>query len=127
MLKLSFPLRLALSAVMNSILVGVIGSYLPQYFVLLGGVGAFIIMGSLLTLMNFFVRPVLNLITFPLHLLTTLIADLLVNTIFLYLIYRITLHMDPTILVLTLTGGISGWITIGLVLGVANWLLKHIL
>ncbi len=125
-LKLSLPLRLTLSAVLNSVLAGLLDSYLPQYFTLFGGVGAFVIFGSLLTLMNFLVRPLLNLFTFPLHLVTSLLADLLVNTLFLTLIYKITLQMDPNILALTLTGGISGWITIGSVLGVANWALKKI-
>ena len=127
MLKLSLPLRLTLGAVLNSVLVGLLDSYLPQYFTLFGGVGAFIIVGSLLTLMNFLVRPILNLVTFPLHLLTSLIADLLVNTLFLWLIYQIALHMDPNIVALTLTGGISGWITVGSVLGIANWVMKRVL
>ena len=127
MLKLSLPLRLALSAMLNSILVGLLDSYLPQYFTLFGGVGAFIIIGSLLTLMNFLVRPILNAVTFPLHLLTSLIADMIVNTLFLWMTYQIALQMDPNIVALTLTGGIAGWITVGSVLGFANWLMKHIL
>ena len=127
MFKLSLPLRLTLSVVLNSVLVGLFDSYLPQYVTIFGGVGAFIIIGCLLTLMNFLVRPILNLVTFPLHLITSLIADLLVNTIFLWLIYRIALQMDPNIVALTLTGGIAGWIVVGSVLGVGNWALKKTL
>ncbi len=47
--------------------------------------------------------------------------------IFLWIVYWIALKMDPNIIAVTLTGGISGWMTIGLTIGIVNWVMKHIL
>ncbi len=127
MLKLSLPLRLSLSTVFNCFLVYGLDRYYPDYLTVFGGVGAFVIVGSLLTLMNFLVRPFLNIVTFPLHLVFTLFTTILVNIVFLYLVYQITLKMDPSIIVVAITGGIAGWFTLSVILGVSNWLLKHIL
>ena len=127
MLKLSLPLRLALTAILNSILAYCLDRYFPQYVTVFGGVGAYVVIGSLLTLMNFLVRPLLNIVTFPLHLVFTLFTTIAVNILFLWFVYQITLQMDPNIIALTITGGIGGWLTLSTMLGVVNWLLKHIL
>ncbi len=127
MLGLSFPLRLALSALLNALLAYLLDAHFPQYVTIFGGVGAYVIIGSLLTLMNFIVRPILNLVTFPLHLFMSLVADILVNAIFLWLTYQIVLKMDPNIAALTLSGGMGGWFTISTILGIANWIMKLIL
>lgn len=127
MLKLSLPLRLVLSAVLNSILAWGLDAFLPAYVTIFGGVGAFVIIGSLLTLMNFLVRPVLQLVSLPFKLIATLLTLIVVNGFFLLLVYQIALQMDPNIIVLTITGGLAGWIVVALVLGIASWLMKHIL
>jgi uncharacterized membrane protein YvlD (DUF360 family) len=77
--------------------------------------------------MNFFLRPLLNLVTLPLHLIATLATTMIVHVLFLWLVYRITLLMDPTIIALTITGGVMGWIIVGSLLGLMNWLMKHVL
>ncbi len=127
LLKLSLPLRLALSALLNSLLIYGMNTYVPAYVIVFGGLGAYVIIGSLLTLLNFFVRPLLNLVSLPLKLLFTLAAIIIVNALFLWLTERITLTMDPAIIALTITGGLTGWLTVSSMLGVANWLMKLIL
>lgn len=127
MLKISLPLRLVLNAVLNSVLAYCLDRFFPQYITIFGGVGAYVILGSLLTLMNFFLRPLLNLVTFPLHLLFTLFTTIVVNVFFLFVAYQIALTMDPNVIAVTMTGGITGWIIIGLSIGIANWVMKHVL
>ncbi len=99
--------------------------YLPQYFSVFGGVPAFIIIGSLLTLMNMFLRPLLSIITFPLHLLFTLFTTIGVNAFFLFVIYEISLKMDPNVVALAITGGLTGWLAVSAILGFSNWFMKH--
>ncbi len=127
MFGLSLPLRLVLSVVLNSLAMCAMDAYLPQYVAVFGGVGAFVIIGALLTLMNFFLRPLLNLIGLPFKLIATLITDLIINGVFLWLVYQITLKMDPSLVALTVSGGIKGWIIVGILLGLVNWAIKKIL
>lgn len=124
---MSLPLRLVLNAVLNSVLAYTLDAWFPQYITIFGGVGAYVILGSLFTLMNFFLRPILNIVTFPLHLLFTLFTTIVVNVFFLFVAYQIALKMDPNVIAVTMTGGMSGWITIGLSIGIANWTMKHVL
>lgn len=120
-------LSLALRAVGNILLVVGVNFYLPQYVAVFGGAPAYVIIGSLLTLGNIFLRPLLNIVTFPFHLLFTLATTVVVNGLFLWLVYRITLLMDPGIVSLAVTGGIMGWIVVSCVIGAGNWVMKHIL
>lgn len=127
MLKLSLPLRLSLNAVLNSMLAYGLNAYFPQYMTISGGAGAYVIIGSLLTLMNLLLRPLLNIVTFPLHLVFTLFTTIFVNVFFLWIAYQIALKMDPNVIIVTITGGIAGWIMLGITIGIANWLMKHVL
>ena len=97
------------------------------YFFLSGGLPAYVVVGALLTLMNVIVRPLLNLVTFPLKLLATILAIILVNGIFIWLTYQIVLLMDPNLVTLEIIGGLGGWIVVTLVIGIANWVMKFIL
>lgn len=104
-----------------------LNTYLPEYITIVGGAGAYVIFGSLLTLMNFLVRPLMNLVSFPLKLIATLLTIVVINHLFLWIVYEIALKMDPTIITVTITGGLTAWFVLGTTLGVANWLMKHIL
>ncbi len=126
-LHLSLPLRLALTAALNSVLAWGLDTYLPESITFFGGAAAFVITGSLFTLLNLFLRPLLQIVTFPLHLLFTLFTTIAVNVFFLWVVYQIALKMDPAIIAITITGGLSAWVTLGMTIGVANWLMKHVL
>lgn len=117
-------IRLLAKFALNVLLVFVLANYMDQYFVVSGGLGAYIIIGALITLMNIIVRPILNVITLPLKLFATIFAIILVNGVFLWLIYQISLIMDPNVLTITVGGGIGGWIVLSLVFGIANWLMR---
>ena len=118
------PLKIALRALINVGLVWFLAEYFDEYLILTGGIAAYVVVGSLLTLMNLFIRPLLNILSIPIRLVATLIGIILVNGIFLWLITFIADRMDPSILTLDIRGGIGGWIVLMLILGLANWLQK---
>ncbi len=121
------PLRLALSFLLNVGLVFAMDALLPEYFRVFGSAAAYVIIGALLTLLNLFVRPVLKAITFPLHLFMSMFALILVNGIFLWLVYHIVLRMNPDLVLLEIGGGIGSWLTVSIVFGMGNWVMKHAL
>ena len=119
--------RLLLRFALTLLLVWAMAVYLGQYFVMTGGWKAYVIVASLITLMNFIVRPVLNLITLPLKLFATMLAVIVTNGIFLWITQWVVSHMNPELVTLTIDGGIPGWIVVILTFGVAKWLMKVIL
>jgi len=82
---------------------------------------------ALLMLLNMFARPVLKLLTLPLKLFMTIVAIVLVNGAFLWILERIAERFDPETATLLVQGGPGGWIVVALVLGLGNWVLHHIL
>ena len=119
------PLKLLLKAVANSALIWAMHTLLPQYVTVSGGLAAFVIIGSLLTLLNLFLRPILAIVSFPFRLLFTLFTTILVNGFFLWVVYTIVLRMDPGVVVLAISGGAMGWVVVSTILGAMNWVMKH--
>ena len=124
---LSAPARLVMRLLLTIGLVYVLSTFLDRIFFLSGGLPAIIIIGSLLTLMNFLVRPILHILFLPFTLIFGLIGHIAANGLFLWLTQWITDKMDPTIVVLTIDQGVGGWILLALILGLANWVMKEIL
>ncbi len=122
----SLATKIAIKAIINILLVWILTRFLPDYFWVTGGIVGYVIIGSLLTLLNLFLRPLLAIITFPFRLLFTLLTTIAVNAFFLWVIYEITLQMDPNVVTLTIAGGVMGWLIVSLILGIANWVMKHV-
>ncbi len=120
-------LRILLRALLNVLLVWLMATYLDQYFQLIGGWPAYVIVGALLTLMNIFVRPVLKILTLPFKLFATILAILLVNGVFVWLTVLIVQKMEPDLVRLEIFGGPWGWIVVATILGLGNWVMKEML
>lgn len=123
----SLPLKITIKAILNVALVWAMATYLDQYFALTGGWRAIIIVGALLTLLNLLVRPVLAVLLLPLKLFATILAVIVVNGLFVWLVHLIVLKMDPAIVGLEIFGGVWGWIVVAAAIGFANWLMKEII
>lgn len=119
------PLKLTLKFALNVALVWAMATYLPQYFYVLGGMPAFVIIGALITLLNIFFRPVLNVLLLPLKFFATIIAVIIVNGGFVYTVQLISTRMDSNLVQLQIYGGPWGWIVVALCFGFANWMLKE--
>lgn len=120
------PLKLILKFISNIALVWALSTYLSEYFVLSGGIPAFIIVGALISLLNIFVRPLLAIIMLPLRFFASIIAIMIVNGLIVYVVHIITLQMNPAVVTLSIDGGPWGWILIAICFGITNWLLKKI-
>jgi len=124
---MSLPARVLLRAILNMALVWLLADKFTQYFTLTGGVAAIIIVGSLLTLMNLFVRPFLNIITLPVKLFATLLAIIIVNGVFVHMTHLIVQNMQENLVTLDIHGGLWGWIVVAVLLGFGNWVMKVVL
>ena len=125
--SMSLPVRLTLRFVLTILLVWGMNIVIDEYMFVGGGWVGYAVIGALLTLLNLFVRPMLDLVTLPLKFLATLLAIILVNAMFLWIVQEISVLFDPNIVSLTMTGGFGGWVVVSLVLGFANWLMKELL
>lgn len=124
---LSAPVRLLMRLLLTILLVYLLSTFLDRIFFLEGGLAAYVIIGSLLTLMNVIVRPLLNLILLPFKLFMGIVVLVGANAFFLWLTERIAERMDPDLVVLTIDQGLGGWILVALILGLANWVMKEVL
>ena len=117
-------LRILLRFLLTVLLVWAMTVYLPEYFVITGGLKAFVIIGALITLMNMIVTPILELLVLPLRLLASLLAIIIVNGAFVWLTVWIVGAMEPTLVTLEIQGGIAGWIVVAIALGLGKWLMR---
>jgi len=118
------PLVLVLKFALNVTLVWVLARYLDEYFQLTGGLGAYVVVGSLITLMNLIVRPVLEILLLPLKLFATLLAIVILHAAFVQLTVMVVHKMDPGVVTLEIFGGLLGWVVVAGILGFGNWLLR---
>lgn len=118
-------LKLAIKSILNIVLVWTMSLYLNQYFSLSGGIVAAIIVGALITLLNIFFRPILAIILLPLKLFATIIAIIISNGAFIYVVHLATQRMDSSLVQLEIYGGPWGWIVVAVCFGLANWVMKE--
>lgn len=122
---MSLWLRILLRFLLTIVLVWAMKTYLGTWIVITGGIPAYVIIAALITLMNLFVEPVLNLLAAPLKFFMTFVAVILVNGVFLWLTVRIVRMMEPTLVTMQIKGGIPGWIVVLLALGIAKSFMKY--
>jgi putative membrane protein len=120
-------IRFLIRIVLMAALVAIMAKLIPQYFEVKGGIPAFAIIGVALALLNILVRPVLNILTFPLKLFATILAIVIANAAFLWFLEATIAQLDPTLVQLQILGGAEGWILVALILGFGNWVVKEIL
>lgn len=118
-------LKLTLKFALNVVLTWAMATYLGQYFGLDGGTPAFVIVGALITLLNIFFRPFINVLLLPLRFFATIIAVIVINGGFVFVVHLFTARMDPNLVRLEIYGGPWGWIVVAVCFGAANWVLKE--
>ncbi len=123
---MSLPLRITIRLVLTIALVWAMQKYLDRYIFITGGLPGWIVIGSLLTLMNLLVRPVLNAIAIPLHILASLLTFIIVNGVFIGITMWIAGHLEPDLVTMDIIG-FQGWIIVPIVFGAANWVMKVML
>lgn len=121
---MNLPTRLLLQTGFTMVLIWWMNTNMSQYFAVSGGMVGILVIGALLTLMNIFVSPFLNLVTSPARLFLGLFAAIITNAAFLLLLTRAASILDPNITTLRISGGITGWLVVSLLLGTAKWIMK---
>lgn len=125
--RLSAPMRLIMRLLLTILLVYLLSTFIERIFFVDGGLPAYIVIGSLITLMNVLVRPLLHLILLPFKLFMGLIVLIASNALFLMLTERIAVELDPEIVAMNIDGGFGGWLLIAIIFGLANWIFKEVL
>jgi uncharacterized membrane protein YvlD (DUF360 family) len=123
----AYPMRLLLRVILTVILVWALNTFLGEYIIITGGVVGYIVVGSLLTLMNLFIRPVLKILSIPVRLFATLLAVVLCNGVFLLIVTAVADRFNPAVVTMKVQGGIGGWVVLAIVLGFTNWVMKLVL
>ena len=124
---LSAPAKLIIRLLLTIGVVYLLSTFLNRIFFVDGGLAALIIIGSLITLMNTVVRPLLNLILLPFKLFMGLVVLIVANGLILWLTETLAERMDPSLVILEIDQGIAGWFLVAILLGLANWIMKHVL
>ena len=125
--RISAPLKILIRLLLTIALVWALNRWMPDYVFVEGGVAAYIIIGSLLTLMNMLVRPLLNMVLLPFKLFMSIITIIVANGLFLWLTEKIAQNLDPAIVVLDVTDTLLKWLLVAIILGLANWVMKMII
>lgn len=127
MKDLSLPLKILLRTVANIVLVYVLATYLPQYFLMTGGFAAAVVVGILISFLNVLIRPVLSIVLLPFKLFASILFHIIVNGVILWLVENICLTIDPSLLTFTIPGGFLSWVVASLIFGFGNWIIKEII
>lgn len=124
---MSLPLRILLHVAITTLLFWALDVYLPQYVGITGGWPAYLILGIILALLNILVRPLLDLIAAPIKFIAGLIALILVNGVFLWLLVTIAEKIDPDVATFEIRGGVLGWIVVAVIFALLKTVLRMLI
>ena len=119
-------MRLLLRILLTLGLVWLLANLLPNLFALSGDWRAVVLVGLALALLNFLVRPLLHIVLLPLTFLLGFIGTMILNAIILWLLVQLVAHLDPSIVTLTIGGGVLGWLVVAVVLGLGSWIVDRV-
>lgn len=119
-------IRIIMRFLLTTLIVYLLSTYVDQYFALTRGVKAIFIIGALLTVMNVILRPVLSILLAPFHFLFGFLVTIAMNLFFVWLLVTITSTFDPALVTLAINGGVTGWIIIAIIVGIANTMIHFL-
>ncbi|MCF6148311.1 MAG: phage holin family protein [Candidatus Kuenenia sp.] len=104
-----------------------VAHFFPQRLAVEGGIGAYAIIGILIGLLNFFIKPILKLITFPFILFTMGLFLIPINGLIIFITSKLLYIVAPASIRLNVFGGFLSYLVIALIFGVLNWILGFFL
>jgi len=93
---------------------------LPEALTIEGGTIAYIYIGVVFSILNLIIKPILNLVTFPLRILTLGAIVILIHAIMLYLLQEVINTLELFQATMTIHGGIVNFLIVGVILGIIN-------
>ena len=103
-----------------------LASRLLDGMVFVGGIWSYLIVGAILTLLNFAIKPILKLLTFPLIFLTGGLFLILINAIILFLAQHLLTVLDFEGIAMTVDRPLT-YLLGAVIFGVANWFIHWFL
>ena len=125
--RTSAALKIIFRIVMNTGLVVFFQSSFPDFFILEGGVKAFVLTGLTLAFLNWLVVPILHVLSLPIKFFAWIVGFFIVNMAALWLTVWFITSLAIEGMSLTIGGGIIGWLVISFILGFGNWIVRAIL
>ncbi|MBT3834704.1 hypothetical protein HOF56_00485 [Candidatus Peribacteria bacterium] len=120
-------IRIIVRLVLNIGLVIFFLNYFGSFFLLEGGTKAIVLVGIVFAFVNWIVAPILRVISLPIKFFAWIIAFVLVNVITMWFAVWFVDALAVEGISLAIDGGIIGWLTMSVILGFCNWLVKIIL
>ncbi len=120
---MSLPTRLLLQVLLTTLLLWWMVTTFPQYVGIGGGWPGYAVVAIILVLLNFFVRPILDLLAAPVKFVAGLLGLIIVNAVFLWILTSITAKLDPSLASFEIRGGVLGWVVVAVVLGIGKMLI----
>lgn len=122
-----FLIHIALRIALTVAATWLLGRFLPQYFFVSGGTWAFLWVGLILTILNLFMRTVLDIFLFPLRIISRILFLIFVNAGLLWLATVIVKALPEGTAVFEIRGGIPGWIIASIVFGLISWVIRDVM
>lgn len=112
-------MRFIYTIVTNALALFVVSLLIPN-FIFTGGVAGPLLAGIIITLLNTFARPIMNLLSFPLIFLSGGLFLIIVNALILYFTSYIIAVMDIAGVSLKIEGALT-YVLAAVIFGLANW------
>ena len=123
-LRPSFASRILLKFVGNILLIYGLFLYIPTVFIIQNTVINMAVIAFVITVLNQFIRPILQILTLPLSLFASILSILIVNGIILQGTVMILQSLQLQSVTLAIGGGLFGWLVLTFIFGLGNWLLQ---
>lgn len=114
--------KILLSIIASWLAVYVTSHYFPTYLSVSWGVKAFALSGIIFWLLNWWLKPILKLFTFPFIILSVWLFTFLINWFIIYLTERFFIWMPSLWVTFAITWGFFAYIVVAVVLGSINYL-----
>ena len=113
--------RVIFSLIGNSVLFWALHEhFFPGEFVVTGEIKGFVVLAVLFGLVNFFVKPLVDLVTLPIRWLTLGLFQFVINAALIYLLEWITHSFGVMEVTLTLNGDWLLYVIVGAIVAFAN-------
>lgn len=118
---------LILKFLVNSFALYLVTVFLKNTLLVEGGVRAFLVAGFVLGFLNFFIKPILKLLSLPFLFFSMGVFMVVINGVVLFLMKYILDFLEIGGITVAVQGGFLNYFLVALVLGVINWILTVLL
>ncbi|MCD5382882.1 phage holin family protein [Candidatus Gracilibacteria bacterium] len=119
---MNFIKKIILGILASSLSVYATVYYFPEYLTVEGGLYAFAIIGIIFGILNYFIKPILKIISLPLIFISAGLFTFLINGAVIYMTEYFIKGMPNLGVVFHINGGFLSYIIVAIVLGTINYI-----